>query len=390
MTSIAAYEPAATSQRLAILSLSLGAFAIGASEFMIGGLLAEVATDLDVTIPLAGLLISGYALGVTVGGPLLTILTGRISRRNQLLLLVTIFICGNLLCAVAPSYDLLLGGRILGAFCHGAYYGAASVVAGLLVPSSHRARAVAMVSAGIMIANVIGVPCGTAIGQSIGWRAAFWGVSLFGAVAAAAILYSVPASLDGGRARLGAEARALIRPSVLGGMLLCLCFTMGLFSFFSYLTPMLTEVGGAPTSQVPVLLVLFGVGSTAGVLLGGRLADWRLRTSIAVAFAAQAATYAVVAGLASNLIAMYVLLPAVGFVAMAAVAPLKTLVLDAAADAPGLSSTATSGALNLGVAIGAALGATVIDAGFGYANLPLIGAGFALIGLILVRAGRGL
>jgi DHA1 family inner membrane transport protein len=382
MTAIAIADEATTkTSRNAILALSLGAFAIGASEFMISGLLAEVAADLEVTIPLAGLLITGYALGVTVGGPLTSILTGRMNRKNQLLLLVALFVCGNLLCAVAPSYELLLAGRIMGAFCHGAFYGTASVVAGMLVPSGHRARAIALISAGTMIANILGVPGGTALGNWIDWRAAFWAVSLFGATAALAISTFVPDRQQAGSVKLSTEFRALVRPQVVMGLVLCVCFTIGLFTFFSYLTPLLVDVSGADPDVIPLMLVLFGVGSTFGVLLGGKLADWQIATSIAIALAAQASVYFAFWVFSANLTATVTLIPLVGFAAMIAVAPLKTLVIRTASDAPGLASTMTSSANNLGVAAGAALGALLISNGVGLAYLPLIGVAFPLLGL---------
>ena len=372
------------SPRNAILSLSLGAFAIGASEFMISGLLRDVAADLGVTIPTAGLLITGYALGVAVGGPLMAILTGRLGRKEQLLLLIGIFITGNMLCATAPSYFVLLVGRMVGAFCHGAYHGTASVVAGTLVPAEQRVRAIALISAGVMIANVVGVPCGTALGQAVGWRAAFWAVSVLGATAAAALMLCLPAEIGVAPMKLRSEFKALARPKVLLGFLLSFLFCLGLFGLFTYMTPLLTTVSGAKPEQIPTLLLLFGLGATVGVIGGGRLADRGLTLSIAIAFAAQIAVYTMIVCFSSSLAAMYFLLFMLGAVAMAAVAPLKTLVLSAAFDAPGMASALTSSTLNLGVAIGAAIGALLLHNGLGYSDLPFIGIASASMGLLIL------
>lgn len=375
----------AASPRAAILALSLGAFAIGTSEFMISGLLGDVAADLGVSIPSAGLLITGYAGGVALGGPMMTFATGRFSRKHQIVLLLAVFVVGNVVCALSTSYGMLLGGRIIGSFCHGAFYGSASVAAGTLASVEYRARAVALVSAGVMVANVAGVPLGTAIGQMAGWRTAFWGVSGLGAVTAIALVLMLPSKLGGGCFDFGAEVRALLRPHVLTGLALGVCFTTGLFASFSYLSPLLTTVSGATPQQIPLLLVVFGSGATAGVLGGGRLADWRLRPAIALAFLAQVAAYAAMIVLSQNLSAMWFVLFALGVASMSAVAPLRMMVLNGAADAPGLASTVTSSAFNLGVALGAALGACLLTNGVSYELLPVAGIAFAALGLAIVR-----
>jgi MFS transporter, DHA1 family, inner membrane transport protein len=369
---------------MALFALALGAFAVGTSEFMISGLLRNVAADLGVSIPSAGLLVSGYASGVAVGGPLMTILTGRLNRKLQIMLLLGVFIAGNLVCAVSPSYSVLLVGRIIGAFCHGAFYGTASVAAGVLVPARYRARALAIVSAGVMVANVIGVPLGTALGQMVGWRAAFWGVCALGAAAVLALLAVLPKGFTTGEFKVLSEIRALLRPQVLLGLILSVCFTVGLFSCFPYLTSLLTTASGARSQQIPFLLMAFGAGATLGVFGGGRLADWRQRTALVFAFCAQIAAYVAIICFSENLAAMWVVMFGVGAAGMAAVAPLRMLVLSAAFDAPALASTMTSSAFNLGVAVGAALGATLLQLGLDYADLPFAGVVLAASGVALV------
>lgn len=373
------------SPRSAVLALAIGGFAIGTSEFMISGLLPEIAADFDVSIPTAGLLITGYAGGVALGGPIMTLATGRLERKLQILLLLALFTVGTITCASSASYGMLLAGRIIGSLCHGAFYGSASVAAGVLVSAGFRARAIALVSAGVMVANVIGVPFGTAIGQIAGWRAAFWGVSGLGCVTTLALALMLPSGLDQGRSNFVAEVGALLRPQVLTGLALGLCFTIGLFSSFSYLTPLLTLVSGASLEQIPLLLMVFGAGATAGVLGGGRLADWRLRPAIALAFTAQIAAYIAVIFFCRSLSAMWFVLFALGLASMAIVAPLRMLVLDGAVNAPALASTMTSSAFNLGVAVGAALGAALLVGGTGYAALPAAGIGFAALGLLIMQ-----
>jgi DHA1 family inner membrane transport protein len=367
----------------------LGAFAVGTSEFMISGLLREVSADLGVSVPETGLLVTGYALGVAMGGPLMTVLTGRLERRTQLVLLLAIFILGNLVCALAPSYGPLLAGRVLASFCHGAYYGACSVAAGSLVPAGQKARALALVSAGVMVANVIGVPAGAALGQAVGWRAAFWAVSVLGATAGLSLLVLLPAKMSTDRFRIRAEIVALGRPQVLLGLALSLCFTVGLFSCFPYLTPLLITASGAQPQQIPFLLAAFGIGATIGVLGGGRLADWRLKSALAIAFCAQGAAYLSLMMLSTNLTAMWVVMLAVGIAGMSAVAPLRLFVLNGAHDAPALAATMTSSAFNLGVAMGAALGAILLQSGLGYSQLPGLGVACAAVGLALLPCVRG-
>jgi len=386
MTATFADAPTAiAAPRGAVIALALGAFAIGTGEFMISGLLQNVASDLDVSIPTAGLLIAGYAGGVALGGPPMSLVTGRLRRKQQILLLLAIFVAGNVICALAHSYWVLLTGRIVTSFCHGAFYGAASVAAANLVSPAYRARALALVSAGVMVANVVGVPLGTAIGQATGWRMAFWGVAGLGGLAGLTLALVLPARLAGGRFDLVAELRAVLRPQVLAGLALSLCFTIGWFTSFSYVTPLLTSVSGATPDLIPLLLMVFGVGATAGMLIGGRLADWRLRTAMTIAFAAQLAIYAVMILLSQHLVAMWAVLFVLGVACTMAVAPLRMIVLNGAGDAPMLASTMTSSAFNLGVAIGATIGAALTSAGIGYALFPVAGMVSAAVGLVFAH-----
>lgn len=367
-----------------LFALFITAFAIGTAEFVVSGLLPEIAADLGVDIPTAGLLVTGYAMGVTVGGPIMTLATAKLTRKTALLVLAGLFVAANLACAVSVSYLATVMARMLGAFAHGAFYGIASVVAASLAPEGKRASAVALIGAGVTIANILGVPGGTALGQALGWRATFWAISLFGVMSALAIAFWVPSGGSGKAMDLRAEIRVLGRAKVLAGLLMCFLFTTGMFGLFTFIAPLLTTVSGIPSRSIPMILLLFGAGATLGVLLSGRLADWRLNLSIGLIFAAQAAIHLSFVLFASHAVATYVLMFLLGGVGMAAVAPLKTFVLNASRDAPSLASTFTSSALNFGVAVGATICSAALAQGVSYAELPWLGVACSVAGLAVV------
>lgn len=370
--------------KLPLFALFITAFAIGTAEFVVSGLLPEVSSDLGVDIPTAGLLITGYAMGVAIGGPIMTLATARLSRKTALLALATLFVGANLACAISGSYFAMIIARIVGAFAHGAFYGIASVVAASLVPEGKRASAVALVGAGVTIANILGVPGGTALGQALGWRTTFWAISAVGVLSILAIAFWVPGEISGKKMDLRAEVRVLGRFKVLAGLLMCFLFTVGMFGLFTFIAPLLTTVSGIPSEQIPLILLLFGTGATLGVLLSGRLADWRLSLSVGFIFAAQAVIHLSFVMFASNATAVYFLMFILGGVGMAAVAPLKTFVLNASRDAPSLASTLTSSALNFGVAVGAVICSAALSWGVGYADLPWLGVACSLAGLGII------
>lgn len=378
--------------KLPLFALFITAFAIGTAEFVVSGLLPQVSADFGVSIPTAGLLITGYAMGVAIGGPIMTLATARLSRKTALLLLATLFVGANLACAVSGSYIAMIAARMMGAFAHGAFYGIASVVAAGLVPEGKRASAVAMVGAGVTIANVLGVPGGTVLGQALGWRTTFWAISIVGLLSTLAIAFWVPDGSSGKAMDLRAEVRVLGRTKVLAGLLMCSLFTVGMFGLFTFVVPLLTTVSGIRSEHIPLILLLFGTGATLGVLLSGKLADWRLGISIGLIFAAQAVIHLSFVLFASNAIAAYFLMFLLGGVGMAAVAPLKTFVLNASRDAPSLASTLTSSALNFGVAVGAVICSAALSLGVGYAELPWLGVACSLAGLqiIVLASARSL
>lgn len=377
---------------LALLALAAASFGIGTTEFVIMGLLPEMATDLRVSIPTAGLLVSGYALSVTFGSPVVAVLLARLDRRRALLVLVGLFILGNALCALSPDYRLLMLARIVTALCHGAFFGLGSVVAADLVPAHRKASAIAIMFTGLTLANVLGVPFGTALGHALGWRATFWAVVGIGFVAAAALLAWLPRHLASEAGSLLSEMRVLRRPQVVLAMLLSVLASASLFSVFTYVAPLLAATAGATPSAITGVLLLFGVGLTVGNVLGGRLGDWRQMPSvIGLALALVAVLLALVPASAA-LMPATALIGLWGILAFALVAPLQLRVLTAADGARNLASTVNQGAFNLGNALGAWLGGVAITAGLGYGHLPLIGASLALavalVGVVAYRMDR--
>lgn len=359
----------------ALLALFAAAFAIGSSEFVIAGILPAVSTDLAISIPTAGLLVSLYALGVAVGGPLLATFTGGFPRKRLLLIYVTIFTIGYVLCALAPNYPMLLLFRVLIALIHGAYFGTAMVVATAIVAENRRGFAIALILAGLTVANIVGVPIGTAIGIHFGWRATFWAVAALGVVAFATIAFIVPADGPHGNARgsFRAEVKALGRPPVYSSLAIIVLQTVGQFALFTYISPLLTTVAGLSPDTVPWLLLLIGIGSTVGVLVAGRLADWRLMGTLAGILGAQVVVYFLMIPFGAHPWVMAVLMLLYGGLAFAFGSPVQARILSATQDAPLLASSLIPSAFNVAIAAGAWLGGALIDANFGYAVLPWVG-----------------
>ncbi|MDX5932719.1 MFS transporter [Acidiphilium acidophilum] len=368
---------------LPLIALIVASFAIGTSEFVIVGLVPELARDFAVSVPQAGYLVTAYALGVTFGSPFVAVLVGRWQRRTALISLMGVFVLGNALCALAPGYWTMMAARIITALSHGAFFGIGSVVAADLVPREKRARAVALVFLGLTMANVLGVPAGTILGQAAGWRATFWAVMAIGLVSMAAIAVLLPKGMPGGSGRLLNEVRILGRTQVLLAMLMAVLSSMSLFSVFTYIAPLLEHVSGLSPHWVSVALLIFGAGLTAGGLLGGRLADRHSARTIVLTFAALAVILGVLRLVSfSGVLAIGVLL-VWGVAVFTMVSPLQTRVIDFARDAPNLASTINQGAFNLGNAAGAWIGGAALGIGVSYLDLPLVGAAMAALGLIV-------
>jgi DHA1 family inner membrane transport protein len=368
--------------RTPLMALAVAAFGIGTSEFIIMGLLPNLAADFRITIPKAGALVTGYALSVTIGAPLVALATAHLERKRALLLLMGVFTLGNLSCAVAPTYELLFAARVLTALCHGAFFGIGSVVAANLVPRNQRSQAIALMFSGLTLANVLGVPAGTALGQALGWRAAFWAIVPIGFAAATALLFFVHPQAAG-KSKLLHEFRVLRRPQVMLGMIMSTLTSASLFCVYTYVAPTLLAVTRVSPHGVTLTLLLFGVGITIGNLLGGALSDWlptgflvgsllALIVSLAVLYLAE--PYAI------PCIAMILVWGAIQF---GAGAPLQSRVVDHASEAPNLAATLNQGAFNLGNAMGATLGGLLITAGLGYRSLPIAGIAVTVVTLSL-------
>ncbi|SAL14977.1 MFS transporter [Caballeronia concitans] len=367
---------------LPLLALAIAAFGIGTTEFVIMGLLPNVARDLAVSIPAAGMLVSGYALGVTVGAPILAVVTAKMPRKKALMGLIGVFIVGNLLCALAPNYWVLMGARIVTAFCHGAFFGIGSVVAADLVAPNRRAQAIALMFTGLTLANVLGVPLGTALGQAAGWRATFWVVTLIGIAAAGALAVCLPKHIEMRETSILREFDVLKNPQVLMVLGISVLASASLFSVFTYITPILEDVTGFSPHAVTYVL-LFGLGLTVGSTLGGKLADWKLLRSLLSFLASIVVILTIFAATMHEPVSAMVTIFLWGVLAFAIVPPLQILIVNRASDAPNLASTLNQGAFNLGNATGAWLGGCAISAGAPLTSLPGVGVSMACGALAL-------
>lgn len=371
----------------ALLSLAIGAFGIGTTEFSPMGLLPVIAKGVDVSIPTAGLLISAYAIGVMVGAPFMTLAFSRFGKRTALMLLMSIFTIGNLMSAMAPGYFTLLLARLVTSLNHGAFFGLGAVVAASVVPKEKQASAVAAMFMGLTIANIGGVPAATWVGQAIGWRMAFAGTALIGIVAIAALWVALPKGERGAMPDVRRELAVLTHPTVLIAMATTVMGAGAMFSLYTYVAPALTELTGASNSFVTLGLVLIGIGFTIGNWLGGRLADWSLDGATKIFLALLAAIMFVLPLAMVTHVGAAIGLLLWGGAAFAIVPPVQMRVMEAAAEAPGLASSINVGAFNLGNALGAATGAAVISLGFGYAAVSIAGGLLAAAGLALVLIG---
>ncbi|MEU0388943.1 MFS transporter [Streptomyces chartreusis] len=395
-----------------LVALALGGFGIGLTEFLVAGLLPQVASSLAVSEAAAGWLISGYALSVAVGAIALTAATARLPRKPVLVGLVALFVLGNLLSAVAPNYPVMLLGRIVAALCHGSFFGIGSLVARSLVAPEKKSRAVAVMFAGLTVANVLGVPFGALVGERWGWRAAFWAVTAIGVLALAGIAALVPAWAGRvhpatgtdpvpGRPAAGAGASDPVPPSGLRAQVrafrswqvwLTLAATAlgygGMFGAFSYIAYTFTEVSGFASADVAWLLMVYGVGLVVGNLVGGRAADRDRDRALVLALLALTLTLALFGLLAGSATASVVLVFVMGVTGFASVPGMITRVTDFAHGAA-LAASANVSASNVGNALGAWLGGLAITAGLGYAAPLYVGAGIALLStVVMVIAAR--
>ncbi len=368
---------------LALVALAITAFAIGTTEFAAMGLLPQVADSLHVSIPQAGWLISAYAIGVVIGAPLLTAAAARMPRKTVLVALAALFTVGNLLCAIAPNFWLLAAARLITGLPHGAFFGAGAVAAAELAAPHLRARAVAVMFSGLTLANVVGVPAATLLGQHLGWRATMLVVVAIGAAGTLAIARLVPQLPAPEHAGLRHELTAF-RSGQLWLALATVVFGCGgFFACYSYITPLLTEVSGFGTGSVTLLLALFGVGMTIGNVVGAYAADRALRLTVCASFVLLALTLAAFSVTAHAKWSTAVTVLLVGLFGFAIVPAVQSLVLQKARNAPTLASATVQGAFNLANAQGAFFGGLAIDAGLGWTAPPVVGAGLAGVGALI-------
>lgn len=367
-----------------LLALAFGAFGIGVTEFSPMGMLPVIANDLGVSIPTAGMLISAYAFGVLLGAPLMTLVFANMARRNLLLLSMGIFTVGNMISAFADSYNMLLLGRIVTSFNHGAFFGVGAVVAMSIVPPEKRAGAVAAMFSGLTIATIGGVPLASYIGEVIGWRPAFMAMAVIGLVTMIALRLSLPPLANKQKADIRNELRVLGKKPVLVALLLTVVSSSAMFTVFTYIVPMLQDETQASTGFISGMLVLYGVGLAVGNYLGGRFADRSLHVTLVTSLIAVMLLLLILALVIASPIMVAPLIFLWGIASFALVPPLQALVVQEAKEAPSLASAMNIGAFNLGNALGAMLGALMISAGFGLSSVPLAGAATAAIGLGMV------
>lgn len=370
---------------VALFALAIGAFGIGLTEFVIAGILPQIAADFGIDIPAAGLMATTYALGVFVGAPILTVLGAKVPRKTMLIGLAVIFTLGNVLTAVAPTFPIALAGRILTAFNHGTFFGIGSIIAASLVAKNRQASAIAFMFSGLTMANLFGVPAGTWLAQVYDWRLLFWLIAGIGLVTVLSVALLVPRIEAGKAIALKTELRAFMDPQVLLAMGITIFGPAAFFTSITYIAPMMVEEAGFSDAGIARLMILFGLGLAVGNWIGGRFADRSLFGTLFVTLAAQAAVLFVFwLGVESAVVASasVFLMAAFGF---ATVSPIQKLVMDRAsrAGAPTMAASVNIGMFNLGNAIGAWAGGATIAAGFGLASPNWAGAILSLVALSL-------
>lgn len=372
-----------------LIALALGGFGIGLTEFVITGLLPEVAADYGVTETTAGWLVTGYALAVIVGALGLTAATTRLPRKPVLLGLLVLFIVGNTLSAIAPTYEVMMSGRVIAALCHGAFFGIGSVVAANMVERSKRASAVALMFTGLTASNVLGVPFGTFLGQALGWRSTFWAIVVIGVVALVGVLVLVPTVRATEIPSLARELGAFRSGQVWLSLGMTVLGYGGMFGAFTYIAYTLTSVSGFPSSAVPWLLVVFGVGLFVGNFVGGKLAARSIDRTLLVVLVALTVVLGLFALVATSPVLTVIALVLMGAFGFATVPALQTRVMQYADHAPTLASGANIAAFNLGNALGAWIGGLTIAAGLGYTSPIWAGAGITLAAVALTLVAMG-
>ncbi|MBU9824598.1 MFS transporter [Rouxiella badensis] len=367
---------------LALLALAISAFAIGTTEFVTTGLLQNIANDLHVSIPQAGYLTSGYAMGVVVSAPILTILLARFNRKHTLVFLILLFIIGSVISAQSSNFEQLLIGRVLSAFCHGAFFGIGAVVATTVVDPNKKASAIALMFTGLTLANVVGVPLGTFFGQHFGWRAAFWAIAVLGVVGFVGLSILVPKQLTEPSHILD-ELAVFKRPQVWLALFITAIGFSGLLASFAYISPMMTEVAGFSPDNLAWILSIYGIGLVIGNLVAAKFADRALVPTILTLLTLLVIIlllFIYTIHIKSLAIITVFFLGAIGF---GTIPPLQMYVMDKATGAPTLASAANISAFNLGASGGVWLGGAAINAGYGFVSPNWVGAITSGVGLLI-------
>ena len=369
---------------LALLALAVGAFGIGTTEFGPMGMLPTIAGGVGVSIPAAGMLVSAYAVGVMVGAPIMSLLLARWPRRRALIALMAIFAFGNILSALAPEYASLMAARVVTSLAHGAFFGIGSVVAASVVPRERQASAVAMMFLGLTIANIGGVPAATWVSEHLGWRQSFAAIGVLGVVAMGALLMFLPAGSKGEAPNVRRELKVLTRPVVLQALLTTVLSSAAMFALYTYINPVLQTFTQASPSFITMMLALIGIGFTVGNTIGGKMADRSVDRTILFFLLVEAATMIAFPWLAVTKAGAAIGLFVWAAAAFALVPPVQMRVMRAASEAPGMASSVNIGAFNLGNAIGAALGAAILNAGMAYPAVLFGGAAMSILAFLLV------
>ncbi|MPY35668.1 MFS transporter [Streptomyces adustus] len=372
---------------LALLALAVVAFGIGTTEFATMGLLPQIADGIGVSVPHAGNLVSAYALGVVVGAPVLTGICARVPHKRLLLLLTGLFVIGNVASAFAPGFGLLFAARFLAGLPHGALFGVGAVVASRLVAPERAARAVSKMFLGLTIANIVGVPAGTALGQEFGWRAAYAAVGVIGVIALVALALFVPDQPRGAQSGIRHELRAMGNRQVVIGLATAVVGFGGFFAVYSYLVPMLTNLTGISDSSTTLVLALYGVGMTLGTLVAGPLTDRALRPTLYAGLALLAAALVTFYFTVHSTVPALLTITFIGAMGSLITTPVQMLLMAKAKDAPTMAAASNHSAFNLANAGGAWLGGLAISAGWGWGSPNLVGAALAVAGLGLAVVG---
>ena len=367
-----------------LLALAIGAFAIGTTEFSPMGFLPQIAENLNISIPTAGMLITAYALGVMIGAPIMTLWFGHFPRRKALIILMAIFTLGNIFAAIAPNYWGLMGARIFTSLNHGAFFGIGSIVAISVVPKDKQASAVAMMFMGLTIANIGGVPLATWIGQNIGWRMSFVLIAILGIITMLSLWKALPEGELGQRPDVNAELKVLTRLPVVLALLTTVMSAGAMFTLYTYIAPSLHHITHATLTVITFMLVLIGIGFSIGNHLGGKFADLSVTKTLVGFLIVLMVMMLLFPILAKTTIGAGIALIIWGTAAFAVVPPLQMRVMSVAHEAPGLASSVNIGAFNLGNALGAAAGGAVLSMKMSYATVSITGAVLTALGLILV------